>query len=64
MNKHIMNALKDYEFTYGKKHGYGHINGYDVTVLNLLTSGGPIFFYLNIFTAWKETRVFWNNQVT
>jgi hypothetical protein len=51
MNKHIMNALKDYEFTYGKKHGYGHINGYDVTVLNLLTSGGPIFFYLNIFTA-------------
>ena len=63
MNKHIMNALKDYEFTYGKKHGYGHINGYDVTVLNLLTSGGPIFLSQHIYCL-KRNKSFCNNQVT
>lgn len=58
MNKHIMNALKDYEFTYGKKHGYGHINGYDVTVLNLLTSGGPIFFISTYLPLEKKQEFF------
>ena len=45
MNKHIVNSLKNYEFTYDKNNGYGFINGYEVNVFDNAMSVGPLFLF-------------------
>ena len=45
MNKHIIDALSDYGFTYEKNRGYGKINGYEVNVVDPYPSNGPFFYF-------------------
>ena len=45
MNKHIINALSKYDFTFEKNNGYGHIDGYEVNVINNPLATGPVFFW-------------------
>ncbi len=44
MNKHIVNVLSNYDFEFIKNMGYGHIEGYEINVVNNLTAPGPVFF--------------------
>jgi hypothetical protein len=50
MNKHIINVLSNYNFTYEKNLGYGSINGYEVNVVNNPTSVGPVLFISTFLT--------------
>lgn len=54
MNKHVVNALKQYEFTYDRNIGYGCINGYEVNVLANLVAWGPIFFFSTFLSQSKK----------
>ena len=54
MNKHIVEVLKEYDFSFTKRHGYGHINGYEVNVLNVPVSNGPIFLFSTYLTPEKK----------
>ncbi len=56
MNKHIMEVLKEYDFSFTKRHGYGHINGYEVNVLNVPVSNGPIFLFSTHLSPEKKNE--------
>ncbi len=56
MNKHIMNALKEYDFSYTKRYGYGHINGYEVNVFNNPLATGPVFFFSTFLSQMKKNE--------
>lgn len=45
MNKHVINALSSYEFTYEKYTAYGHIDGYEVNVLARPLDIGPVLVF-------------------
>lgn len=45
MNKHIMNVLSKYNFTYEKNYGYGYIDGFEVNVLDIVGDTGPMFLF-------------------
>lgn len=45
MNKHIINALSSYEFTYEKYTAYGQIDGYEVNVLSRPLDIGPVLVF-------------------
>ena len=58
MNQHIINALKEYDFTFDKANGYGHIAGYEVNVIYALTTqNGPLFFF-STFLSSEKKKVF------
>ena len=50
MNKHITNVLAKYDFTFNENYGYGHINDYEVNVVNYPSSIGPSFFISTYLT--------------
>ena len=54
MNKHIVNALSKYDFTFEKNSGYGHIDGYEVNVINNPLATGPVFFFSTFLSAAKK----------
>ena len=54
MNKHIVNALKDYGFTFEKNNGYGFINGYEVNVVNNPMAMGPVFLFSTYLPQTKK----------
>ncbi len=54
MNKHIVNSLKNYEFTYDKNNGYGFINGYEVNVFYNAMSVGPLFLFSTFLPQSKK----------
>lgn len=54
MNKHIINALSKYDFTFEKNNGYGHIDGYEVNVINNPLATGPVFFFSTFLSAAKK----------
>lgn len=54
MNKHIVNALKDYKFTFDKNNGYGFINDYEVNVFNNLMAVGPVFIFSTYLSQTKK----------
>ena len=54
MNKHIVNALKDYGFTFEKNHGYGFIGGYEVNVVNNPMAYGPVFTFSTYLPQTKK----------
>lgn len=56
MNKHIINVLNRYNFTYDNNHGYGFINGYEVNVLNYPSSVGPMFFISSFLTQTQKNN--------
>ena len=45
MNKHIMNVLSKYNFTYEKNYGYGYIDGFEVNVVDIAGDTGPMFLF-------------------
>ena len=45
MNKHVINALSSYEFTYEKYTAYGQIDGYEVNVLCRPLDIGPVLVF-------------------
>lgn len=45
MNKHIMNVLSKYNFTYEKNYGYGYIDGFEVNVVDIVDDTGPMFLF-------------------
>ena len=45
MNKHVINALSSYEFTYEKYTAYGQIDGYEVNVLARPLDIGPVLVF-------------------
>lgn len=54
MNKHIVNALKDYKFTFDKNNGYGFINDYEVNVFNNVMAVGPVFIFSTFLSQTKK----------
>ena len=54
MNKHIVNALKEYDFNFEKNNGYGFINGYEVNVVNNPMAMGPVFFFSTFLPQTKK----------
>lgn len=74
MNKHIVNVLKDFDFTYKGRYGHGHINGYEVNVVEKLLGQGTIFLFATYLSQiqkndfitklnshrFKSVRVFYN----
>ena len=54
MNKHIVNALKEYDFNFEKNSGYGFINGYEVNVVNNPMAMGPVFFFSTFLPQTKK----------
>ena len=55
MNKHIINALKDYDFAFEKNTAYGHISGYEVNVVTSMYENGPILYIsTNLTSAQKN----------
>ena len=54
MNKHIVNALSNYEFTYDKNYGYGFINDYEVNVFDNIMAGGPVFIFSTFLSQTKK----------
>lgn len=54
MNKHVINALSSYEFTYEKYTAYGQINGYEVNVLARPLDIGPIFIFSTYISLEKK----------
>lgn len=55
MNKHIINVLSNYDFSYEKNRGYGHINGYEVNVvINNAMAAGPLFFFSTYLSQTKK----------
>jgi hypothetical protein len=57
MNKHIVNALSKYNFTYENNYGYGDIEGYEVNVFNNSLSVGPNFV-ISTFLSEEQKRTF------
>ena len=45
MNKHIINVLQKYDFSFDKRNGYGYIKGYEVNVVNPPATNGPFFYF-------------------
>ncbi|MCQ2086714.1 MAG: hypothetical protein MJZ37_01365 [Bacilli bacterium] len=45
MNKKIIDALSNYDFQYEKNYGYGHIEGYEVNIINNPGQYGPLFYF-------------------
>lgn len=56
MNKHIVNALKDYGFTFEKNRGYGFINDYEVNVINNALAYGPVFVFSTFLSQTKKNE--------
>ncbi len=56
MNKHIVNVLKDYNFTYDRNYGYGSISGYEVNVVELIGRAGPTFFISTYLSQEKKAE--------
>ncbi len=54
MNKHIVNSLTEYNFTYDKNYGYGFINGYEVNVFNNVMAAGPLFLFSTFLSQSKK----------
>ena len=54
MNKHIVNSLKEYNFTYDKNYGYGFINGYEVNVFYNATAVGPVITFSTFLSQSKK----------
>ena len=50
MNKHVINVLSKYNFTYNKYFGYGFIEDYEVNVVNYPSSVGPTFLFSTYLT--------------
>ena len=50
MNKHIINSLSQYKFTYDGSRGIGKIDGYEVNVIDPATGLGPIFLFSTYLT--------------
>lgn len=51
MNKYVIEAIKEYNFTIDKNHGYGYINGYEVNVIDNLMDTGPVFIFSTYLTS-------------
>ena len=56
MNKHIINVLKDTDFTFNGGMGYGHINGYEVNVIENKMGVGPIFVIATYLSQIKKNE--------
>lgn len=56
MNKHIVNALSNYNFTFDKNSGYGHIDGYEVNIFNNPVDTGPIFIFSTFLTQSQKNE--------
>lgn len=56
MNKHIVNALSNYNFTFDKNSGYGHIDGYEVNVFNNAMDTGPVFTFSTFLTQSQKNE--------
>ena len=54
MNKHVINALSSYEFTYEKYTAYGQIDGYEVNVLCRPLDIGPILIFSTYMSLEKK----------
>ena len=54
MNKHVINALSSYEFTYEKYTAYGQIDGYEVNVLCRPLDIGPILIFSTYISLEKK----------
>ena len=57
MQKYVTNLLSSYDFTYDKKHGYGHIAGYEVNVLSNVMAPGPLFMFSTYASVEKKTSI-------
>ena len=49
MNKHIINSLSEYNYTFDKNYGYGFIYGYEANVYNNPMATGQIFMFSTLF---------------
>ena len=56
MNKHIINVLSKYNFTYNKYFGYGFIEDYEVNVVNYPSSVGPTFVFSTYLTQSQKNE--------
>ena len=55
MNKKIVEALNNYNFSFEKNQGYGYIEGYEVNIVNNPTQYGPIFYFSTFLSQSKKT---------
>lgn len=56
MNKHIVNALSNYGFSFEKNTGYGFINDYEVNVVNAMGAVGPVFLFSTYLSQAKKNE--------
>ena len=56
MNKHVMNALSEYNFTYDKNYGYGFIDGFEVNVFYSATSYGPTLLFSTYLSQTQKNK--------
>ena len=57
MLKFIINALANYEFTFGKNSAYGHVEGYEVNLVNdLSVQGIPVITFSTFLSQTKKNE--------
>ena len=59
MNKKIIEALQEYNFTFNGNTGYGKINNYEVNIINNPASNGPVFLFSTYLTL-EQKQAFVN----
>lgn len=56
MNKHIENAIQEYNFEINKRYGYGYIDGYEVNVFDNPLAAGPVFTFSTYLSDEQKQR--------
>ena len=54
MNKHIVAALANYNFTIDKQNAYGNLDGYEVNVIDNPLNTGPVFVFSTFLPQSKK----------